>query len=328
MLPGEINFISRSSSNILKLIAAFLIVLHHYCQYLCANNISDNFIVKFFAAFVGYIVVSLFFFLSGYGLSESENKRKSDTFISFARRRLISVYFPFIIINLITLFSYQVLNIKHYTLIEAINNITGISLIDSVTWFVRIILLFYIFFYISYKMDSKRLRIIVLSLFTIAYILICIFNNYFPTMYVTILAFPIGVITSVYKNNIQNIKLDHKFIITCLLVYTLTLLLIIILYKYKFTNTVNMLISVLAIPIFITILRIIDKISFVKALSVGSVSYIIYLVHNKIFTIYKWIDNNISLSLYLTLVIIISILLEVIIKKLTSFLFKSSSKQQ
>lgn len=67
--------IDRTLSSAIKFIAAVIVALHHYSLYICANNLSDSIIYKFLSAQGGFLAVAIFFFLSGYGLMESEKHR-------------------------------------------------------------------------------------------------------------------------------------------------------------------------------------------------------------------------------------------------------------
>lgn len=51
-----------------------MVMLYHYSQYICSNNCSDSIFYKMFSTQGGYLGVAIFFFLSGYGLIESEQK--------------------------------------------------------------------------------------------------------------------------------------------------------------------------------------------------------------------------------------------------------------
>lgn len=51
-----------------------MVMLHHYSQYICSNNYSDSIFYKVFSTQGDYLGVSIFFFLSGYGLMEREQK--------------------------------------------------------------------------------------------------------------------------------------------------------------------------------------------------------------------------------------------------------------
>jgi len=73
-------------------------MLHHYSQYVCANGLSDSFIYKALSMQGGYFGVAIFFFLSGYGLMESESKSHLKL-TDFIRRRILKVYLPILLVS-------------------------------------------------------------------------------------------------------------------------------------------------------------------------------------------------------------------------------------
>ncbi len=85
--------IDKYLSTWIKFGAAIVVVLHHYSQYVCANDLSSNIIYKLFSSQGGYLAVAVFFFLSGYGLNESE-KSKHLSFFSFLKKRWLKIYIP------------------------------------------------------------------------------------------------------------------------------------------------------------------------------------------------------------------------------------------
>lgn len=69
---------------VLKFICCIIIVLHHYSQYIVSEIGNPNVITNILSSQGGYLAVSLFFFLSGYGLTVSFNK-KSLTFFEYLK---------------------------------------------------------------------------------------------------------------------------------------------------------------------------------------------------------------------------------------------------
>ena len=54
-----------------------MVMLHHYAQYICVNNISDSIFYRALSAQAGFLGVAIFFFLSGFGLMEREQRRET-----------------------------------------------------------------------------------------------------------------------------------------------------------------------------------------------------------------------------------------------------------
>lgn len=92
--------LTKNTSNVLKVIAALMVMLHHYSQYVCANNVSDSLIYKLLSTQGGYLGVAIFFFLSGYGLMESEVKSHLNL-LQFFKKRFFKIYIPVILVSAI-----------------------------------------------------------------------------------------------------------------------------------------------------------------------------------------------------------------------------------
>jgi len=90
--------LTKNTSNFLKVTAALMVMLHHYSQYVCANGLSDSIIYKALSSQGGYLGVAIFFFLSGYGLMESESKSHLNL-TEFIKRRILKVYLPVLLVS-------------------------------------------------------------------------------------------------------------------------------------------------------------------------------------------------------------------------------------
>ena len=95
--------ISKETSNAVKVIAAIMVMFHHYSQYVMANSISESLFYQLLSTQGGYLGVAVFFFLSGYGLMESEQKSHLNL-SAFFKRRLLKVYLPVLLVTAIWMF--------------------------------------------------------------------------------------------------------------------------------------------------------------------------------------------------------------------------------
>ena len=78
--------LSKDASTCLKGLACLLIVLHHWCSGLSGIG-HDGFLVKLFTQAGGITGVAVFFFLSSYGLSLSQQKNSDIEFEGFVGYR-------------------------------------------------------------------------------------------------------------------------------------------------------------------------------------------------------------------------------------------------
>lgn len=54
--------IDKNLSAWIKFVSALVVALHHYSQYVCANDFSNNIIYKVFSSQGGFLAVGVFFF--------------------------------------------------------------------------------------------------------------------------------------------------------------------------------------------------------------------------------------------------------------------------
>lgn len=92
--------LSRNYTDFLKIIAALLVVVGHYSNASILQGWSSSFVWWALASQCGYIGVAIFFFLSGYGLSESDRKHHLP-FGDFVRKRFLKIYRPVLLVTLI-----------------------------------------------------------------------------------------------------------------------------------------------------------------------------------------------------------------------------------
>lgn len=95
-------YLDRSLTDIIKMISCLMVAIHHYAGYAISRGYSDSLILKAFSTQGGYLGVALFFFLSGYGLMKSEQKKHLG-FKDFARKRFGKVFIPVLLVTAIWL---------------------------------------------------------------------------------------------------------------------------------------------------------------------------------------------------------------------------------
>ena len=93
LLPkSNVDYLEKNSTNGLKGLLAIGIVLHHLSQWISSGETFSNF------QYMGTYIVSIFFFLSGYGLY-TQIKVKPDYLTNFFRKRLLKILIPFVFIS-------------------------------------------------------------------------------------------------------------------------------------------------------------------------------------------------------------------------------------
>ena len=270
--------ISKETSTSLKGLACLLIVAHHFCSWLMGKGYG-NWLIDFIGVRAGVVGVTVFFFLSAYGLSESQG-RNHYSFKAFIKRRLSKVYVPLIITNMIYYLFLWIINKISFNFQGFILNALNIHYLDGVLWFCNTILIFYLIFYLSFLPKSKWSKVCVCLLFTLIYSISS--TIYFPDapFYVySIIGFPFGMVCSLYKDNI--IKFNHWGYWSILLLLILFLVAT-TLPTYKKLILMNSYCFILLIVLVALIQNVKIPKKIVLLSYIGTYSYKIYLLHNKV----------------------------------------------
>lgn len=276
--------LSKEASTCLKGLACLLIVLHHWCSGLSGVGYSSS-LVKLFTQAGGITGVAVFFFLSSYGLSRSQQK-KENTLTSFFTKRLVRVYIPLVITNVLWLS----LRYEGQELVQAIFQILNLKdLLDVVTWFCNVIIFCYIIFYVSNSFASIWAKLFSNWTLTIALaVLLSMIWPKYPCYVYSLVAFPLGTTVGILQD-----RMNWNNLLAITFVPTMALLGILVWCLPENKNLViaNLYCSVVILCLIFIVLWVQQNESsvlssaaglFAKPLSfIGLYSYEIYLLHNK-----------------------------------------------
>lgn len=313
---GDTVSISKNKTSALKSIMAIFIVLHH----LSLQGIT--FLGVFHSW--GAPIVSIFLFLSGYGLMKSLCK-KGNVYLSnfFSHRILKGILIPFFIAWGI----FRILNIAnlssiHDELVMLVFN--GITVLPH-SWFVFAILYFYVSFYISYKYFKNIYCFLVLISLFILFEIWCQNWNYDRCWYVSAFSFPVGILIGKYENNIiERIKSSngYYFVIPASLF-------IIALCVYTKMELAYMFVYVLIPIIFAAILfkvklEVLMKFKIIKSLS--NISFEIYLSQGISMCMFRGQYLHLESDyLYVVLTLAFTIIIAMLIKTIRKSLIRYCS---
>lgn len=299
--------LSKGTSNTIKVVAAIMVMLHHYAQYICVNNISDSIFYRALSAQAGFLGVAIFFFLSGFGLMESEQRSHLEC-IDFFKRRFLKVYLPVLIVSILwMIITPFILNDSPFRGIEiemvgggktlVISNIF-VNFGDGVLWFIKVLVfLYFLFFIYSYIRTKNKIgSILFLVLATIGS---TISATYILADYTSISVpfFFLGVLLSINKKN-QGVILAISLLIVITIVefasYENQALV-----KHSAINAFALALLILACSIRKIELRIPSVITVL--------SFDIYLIHNKVLMAMKANTEIVELLPFIILTIIATI---------------------
>lgn len=181
--------------------AALCIVLHHISQKTSASWLKKSLIIPGLELFVsiGYLLVGIFLFCSGYGLYKSLHT-KENYFKGFLPRRILPIAVAGYLVN----WSYLILRIvlgEEMSVGRAVCYFTGIKMCNTNGWFVYALPFLYLGFYLAFRFFGReRTALLMLSGWVFLYLVIGTntdHNDWLFTgewWYNSILAFPVGVV--------------------------------------------------------------------------------------------------------------------------------------
>ena len=275
---------TKDSTNKIKGILAIFIILHHLSHRISTSEVLSQF------GCIGYIVVALFFMFSGYGLMKQYTKNKEKYTKNFLRKRIPTLLIPFIITSCILFVEYNLLG-RAVTFQEFLLSFVNLKPLDGTCWYVYVILLMYIVFYISVRLSKGEKGVIIkTSMITIIFFILGSFYDINYWWYLSVLAFPVGMIYAFYDVKIT--KYINKKYFRWLVFSALGFLCF---YKYLafsgvyYTNTIKGLVLE-QIPIILFILFIIAiniRYSFNSKILefLGGISYELYISQTIVFTL-------------------------------------------
>lgn len=135
-------FLTKEQSLLLRGIAIFLVLICHYAVWI--GEIFHSDLLEYGLGRFGVYGVDLFFVVSGYGLVKSVGKKRING--TFLWKRFKTVYLPYLlIVGLITVYD------------GGISGMTGwVSFLTGAEyWYIRNILVFYLAFYVVYRLSDR-----------------------------------------------------------------------------------------------------------------------------------------------------------------------------
>lgn len=255
---------TKNESDLLKGIAILCVLICHF-------GLSLN--IRYFG-FIGAVGVTIFLFLSGYGLNETYkiNKQMDD----FWKKRFIGI-FPAYLITEIVAFGF---GLKSGDYIELIEDITLINSTHPYNWFLYEIVASYLVYYLLRKFVKKR------DFFYVAFGIYCIMHFFLlDVLYAQqSLSFLLGVMCSEIKDS-KKTEYALGDALICLFAGILILgirqIPVIRTFNQHFLNLTLLMINIMFVFAIIVIFRKFCKcdliVSFLAMIS--SISYEIYLVH-------------------------------------------------
>ncbi len=197
------NALDLSQTKAIQGVCTICIMLHHISQKTCASWVPGQYVKHGLEPFVnmGYLMVAVFFFYSGYGLYKS-NKSKPDYLKGFFGKRVLRILIALLSTSLIFVCA-QVWNSIPVSPIPLPFTIGGALLPNKYSWYIYTIIIFYIVFYLAFRYcRSDRNAIIWVFVAIVLYLVYCDWWMYGDWWYNTIIMFGVGILFARYDKKI------------------------------------------------------------------------------------------------------------------------------
>lgn len=197
------SILDKESTNTIKGIFILLIIFSHVLNYFPyeGNSFVQNGL-HLIVGGLGQLIVTMFFFVSGYGLSLSIIK-KGD---SYSKSIIINRFFRIIAYSFFSLIPFLIYGLTMQKQISAQDFFLatiGLKSIGNASWFLFAILFCYFTTWFVYSFGCKNTLIsnIVIGLIILLYAVIgCFVAKDSQYQFDTVLAFPIGLLFATYRN--------------------------------------------------------------------------------------------------------------------------------
>lgn len=190
-----------ASLNSLRGIFALEIVIGHCVRYeACPLTPFGNFML---------ISVGYFFFVSGFGLAHSYHTKCNylDTFIRHRIIRLIALALGSLV--LVTIIAYLSPMYTDFRSIPTTLLAYPRVMLVRTNWYMRELLILYIFFYIVFRFFQKHKYIMLFTLI-VALCIVLYFMGYTRCWFASIFCFPLGIIYYDHSETINNMLIERK----------------------------------------------------------------------------------------------------------------------
>lgn len=213
------NFDIRNTMPLRGLLA-ILIICHHCSQYLSYSQSYQAQLIYNFFCEVGAPIVTVFFFITGYGLAKSINKKGVSYLDGFLSKRLSSTLPELIILSVLVIIASITFG-HSSTLNTFASKMAHGEAPLAFSWFIYIICLIYIAFYISFRI-CKGKPVAGGILFTMLTAL-CAFIpyqlNWGGHWYVSTMSVSFGYWMSLYENKLEKYIANPLTILAFILIW-------------------------------------------------------------------------------------------------------------
>ncbi len=304
------DYLSIDNTSIIKGISVLLVIFCHISMFSFYYGRIESFFAK-----IGLLAVSIFIFVSGYGLM-TQYLRKNNYLKGFWKK-IVHVYIIFIICNTVTTIINNLFLKTNYGIKDIIVSSFQFNFANGrELWFVACILFLYFSFMISYRLFAKK-GIFSLFGFTILYIVLCNIMGKGSWWYNTVFCFPLGVIFAIYK---EKIFLFYKKFYWFKFIVLLFMFLTVMYFYIQGYHYLQFIIPIIFV-ILTTMVLVKVKLESKFLLFINKISLEMYLLHLIVLQV-AFANLIPRSSLYLVMLFPIMIVISIVIKHTSNYICK------
>lgn len=175
------DYLSQKNTLALRGLLALVIILGHLAQ-----QVSGG---KFFGLLgrSGYLVVAVFFFLSGYGV-QRQHMTRSNYAAGFLKKRIVSLGVPYLVVMAVY-WGYYAWQGQLFSPLEVLWSLVNGSPVVRYSWYILAVLIFYVGFRLIMALCGKNYGAMVAAGagWYILYVLFCVLMHYALWWYISTL---------------------------------------------------------------------------------------------------------------------------------------------
>lgn len=317
------DYLSIDKCNVLRGILAIFIVLHHLSEKYPIGYIFPK------LQHLGYLIVAVFFFLSGYGLMCSYQKKGVKYFDGYWKKRIGYLFLVYFIITIAYFVCYNLMGID-ISFVELLKSFVNGHPVITNSWYISVQLFFYILFWFVFKLMNRvsdNIKIMITLILTVGIMALFYFSGLDSFWYLSDLAFVVGLFFAKNRDKIDTIIMKYYYVIFILIFLGFVLFSIMpsILYRLGIEFALIYPLCRNISSIFFTLMVIIAfvKINLKSKLwdFFGKISLELYLVHELVISI---LGKNLSNEV---LVVILTLVISVVLAYFANFINKFIAKQ-
>lgn len=316
--------LGKSNMNYVRGIACVMVIICH------ASSINGAQGVLMIPFNTGLLPDGIFFFCSGFGLMYSYINKK-NYLKGFLMKRVMPIYIPLVLSNILYIIAEIFMEDKKIDAVAIVKQILGIDLVCASEWFVRVLILFYILFYIfgTICKNSKKF-VIAITICIIVYRCVTIrYENSLAIVISHVFPFIIGIWCAYFDFSKLEyyIKKHYRKILIIFAVITVMSFGYISVIRWHLPITwteskvVNDIAGTMYQNVFVIMVIIISMRLRIKSrvtAFIGAISYDIYLMHQLMINISQRVLVQYSLIISLVFSLLLSILAGVTFNKVES----------